>query len=148
VRVAGQFEREARAGGTALAIDVRPGTVVESDPEMLTIVLQNLVGNAVKYGGGGGEAGGTIHIGGTACDGGGGAVWVTDDGPGIARETVGRIFEAFARGEVRGQPGVGLGLAIASQAARLLAAELTVDSTLGAGSTFRLTLPPPTGAVR
>lgn len=48
------------------------------------------------------------------------------------------VFEAFKRGDVHGESGVGLGLAIASQAAKLLGGTLTVDSRVGVGSTFRL----------
>ncbi len=80
------------------------------------------------------SVGGTVRIG---CD--GESLWVSDEGPGIARETKKRIFEAFRLGKVHGQHGVGLGLAIASQAAKLLDAQLTVESELGVGSTFRLT---------
>jgi signal transduction histidine kinase len=68
-------------------------------------------------------------------------LWVSDEGPGIAPEQMGHIFEAFRRGEIYGQQGVGLGLAIASQAAKLLDAILSVESRLGVGTTFRLTLP-------
>ena len=52
-----------------------------------------------------------------------------------------RLFEAFQRGDTHGQAGVGLGLAIASQAAKLLGGPLTVESQVGVGSTFRLVLP-------
>jgi signal transduction histidine kinase len=137
LKVVGQFSREADAKGTSLAVQIRPGTMVESDGEMLSVVLQNLVGNGVKY-----SNGGTVRVGSNidaerACR----VVWVSDEGPGIAPEKMGHIFEAFRRGEVHGQHGVGLGLAIASQAAKLLGAELTVESELGAGSTFRLAVP-------
>lgn len=136
-RVAGQVARVAKEKGVMLSVEVRPGTVVESDEELLSLVLQNLVGNGAKF-----SKRGTVRIGsdgGTAI--GRGILWVSDEGPGIAPEQIGRIFEAFKRGEVHGQPGVGLGLAIASQAAKLLGAELTVESQVGAGSTFRLALP-------
>lgn len=66
---------------------------------------------------------------------------MADEGPGIAPEYLDRIFEAFGRGEALGQAGVGLGLAIASQAAKLLDAELTVESELGRGAIFSLILP-------
>lgn len=69
------------------------------------------------------------------------ALWVSDNGPGIAPETIGHIFEAFRRGDIHGQPGLGLGLAIVSQAAKLLGASLTLESKVGIGSTFRLELP-------
>ena len=68
-------------------------------------------------------------------------IWVSDDGYGIAPEKIGHIFEAFKRGEIHGQEGLGLGLAIASQAATLLGAHLTVESKPGVGTSFRLTLP-------
>lgn len=137
-RVAGQYAREADAKGVTLAVEVRPGTVVESDGELLSLVLQNLLGNGVKY-----SSGGTVRVG---CDREAGAgrrrvLWVSDEGPGIAPEAMGHLFEAFRRGEAHGQSGVGLGLAIASQAAKLLGAELTAESRAGAGSTFRLAVP-------
>ena len=69
------------------------------------------------------------------------ALSVSDEGPGIAPEHRGRLFEAYVRGETHGQAGVGLGLAIAFQAARLLGATLALESTAGVGSTFRLTIP-------
>jgi signal transduction histidine kinase len=110
--------------------------VVASDGELLSLVLQNLVGNGVKY-----SSGGTVRIGSDgAAEEGRPVIWVSDQGPGIAPEKIGHIFEAFKRGEVHGQRGVGLGLSIASQAAKHLGAELTVDSQLGIGSTFRLKL--------
>jgi signal transduction histidine kinase len=135
-KVAGQFSREADAKGVRLAIEVRPGTVVTSDRELLSLVLQNLVGNGVKYSSGGTvRVGSDVHIS-AGCQ----VLWVSDEGPGIAPEKMGNIFDAFKRSEVHGQRGVGLGLAIASQAAILLGAKLTVDSQLGIGSMFRLSL--------
>ncbi|MDB5296707.1 MAG: histidine kinase [Phycisphaerales bacterium] len=135
-RVASQFAHEATTRGTLVAVEVPPGTAVTSDGELIGVVLQNLLGNALKYGGGG-----TVRVGVDDADPAGVSVWVSDEGPGIAPDQLVRIFDAFRRGDVRGQSGVGLGLAIASQAAKLLGAELTVESALGAGSTFRLTLP-------
>ena len=70
------------------------------------------------------------------------SIRVTDDGPGIASDQVDRIFQAFRRGTMEGTSGVGLGLAISSRSAAMLGGTLTVDSRLGEGSTFTLTLPP------
>jgi signal transduction histidine kinase len=56
------------------------------------------------------------------------------------------IFEPFRRGEMHGQNGLGLRLAIAPRAAKMLNAELTVESKLGVGSTFRVAFAP--GSVR
>jgi signal transduction histidine kinase len=69
-------------------------------------------------------------------------LYVSDQGPGIAPDRVRTLFDAFTRGETHGQPGVGLGLNIASHAARLLGSDLQVESKPGEGSTFSLTLPP------
>ncbi len=134
--VAGQFSQEAEPKGVSLSVEVPPGTVVVSDGELLALILQNLVGNGVKF-----SSGGTVRIGcDGAADGGRPVIWVSDQGPGIGPEEISHIFEAFKRGEVHGQRGVGLGLSIASQAAKHLGAKLTVDSELGIGSTFRLKL--------
>src|SRR5580658_5376303 len=98
------------------SIDMRPGTVVESDGELLTLILQNLVGNGLKY-----INSGAVRVGfSVGTDPEGGTLWVSDDGPGIAPEMIGQIFEAFRRGDDHGQEGLGLGLAIVSQAANLL----------------------------
>jgi signal transduction histidine kinase len=104
---------------------------------LIGLVVQNLVGNAVKY-----SSTGMVRISATCGADGRCAISVSDEGPGIAVEHLNRIFDAFARGEMYGQGGVGLGLAIASQAAKLLGAELAVESAVGTGSAFRLVLPP------
>ncbi len=136
MKVSVQSAREAGAKDVALAVEVRPGTMVESDAELIGLVFQNLVGNSLKF-----SRRGTVRIG---CDDAHGrrALWVSDEGPGIAPEKMKHIFEAFRRGEVHGQRGVGLGLAIASQGAKLLNGELTVESKVGVGSTFRLAFAP------
>ena len=137
--LARQAGRGAEQKGLKLVVDVPPGATVESDRELITLVLQNLIGNAVKYSGRG-----TITVGATKRE---DPVWdgwdlsVTDQGPGIPPHHRERLFEAFARGETHGQPGVGLGLAIAAQAARLLGGRLSFESETGVGSTFRFSLP-------
>jgi len=67
-------------------------------------------------------------------------VTVSDQGPGIPPQQLAHIFVAFGRGDMRGEEGVGLGLAIAAEAARLLGAELRVESQVGVGSVFRIAL--------
>jgi signal transduction histidine kinase len=138
-RVARQFEPAAQGRGLTLVNRVEPGSFVASSPEMIALVLQNLVGNAVKY-----SSGGTIRIAGRRCGSSASPKWelsVTDPGPGIAADQLARIFEAFCRGPSPSGAGVGLGLAISAQAARLVGAELGVESRVGGGSTFCLRLP-------
>jgi signal transduction histidine kinase len=136
--VVAQAAGDAERKGLRLMVDVRPGALSCHERELVRLVLQNLVGNAIKF-----SSTGTVSIS-AAHHGGGEGQWslsVTDQGPGIAPEKLDSIFEAFRRGEVHGQDGVGLGLAIASHAAKLLGARLTVESKIGKGSTFTLALP-------
>jgi len=135
--IVSQFRQEATAKGVSLEIEIRPGAVIESDPQLLSLVLQNLVGNGVKY-----SSRGRVRVGfANETHQESAMIWVSDNGPGIAPENTGHIFDAFKRGDNHGQQGLGLGLAIASEAAQFLGANLTVESKLGIGTTFRLTLP-------
>jgi signal transduction histidine kinase len=106
--------------------------VIQSDEEWVRIVLQNLLGNAIKY-----STKGTVRIETDGCA----TIAVSDEGPGIAPEALDRIFAEFTRGDTHGQDGVGLGLAIASQAAKLLGGQLTVQSAIGRGTIFCLAFP-------
>lgn len=108
------------------------------DGTKLRTVLRNLIGNAAKYTDRG-EV--TLRVAGT-----GDAVRfaVTDTGPGIAPAHQETIFEPFRQidgSSTRAHGGVGLGLALARKLARLLGGDLVVQSAVGAGSTFTLTLP-------
>lgn len=75
------------------------------------------------------------------------AISVTDEGIGIARENLSRIFEAFVRIEQEGGqylfPGLGVGLTIAKFVVERQNGRLIVESTLGTGSTFTILLPQP-----
>jgi signal transduction histidine kinase len=138
-----QFDQQAQRKGVSIAVEIPPDATVTSDGELVRLVLQNLVGNALKY-----STRGTVRVRAVQQEDGRAGAWmlsVSDEGPGIAPEHLERIFEAFQRGEVHGQQGVGLGLAIASRAAKLLNAKLTVESKPGAGSTFRLAFRPESG---
>jgi heavy metal sensor kinase len=102
--------------------------------------LINLVDNAIKYT----PAGGTIHI--RASDTPAGpAIEVRDTGPGIAPDVRTRIFDRYDRGNSRsdGIGGSGLGLAIAKWAVEVNGGLLSLESSPGAGSVFRMTLTRP-----
>ena len=136
-RVASRFAGAAAAKGLRVEVDAPAELVAEGDDGLLTVVLQNLIGNAVKFAGRG-----VVRVRAARAKEGGVEVSVSDEGPGIAPEHVGRIFDLFERGETHEQDGVGLGLSIAARSAGLLGGELTVASTPGVGSTFTLRLPP------
>ena len=69
---------------------------------------------------------------------------MSDDGQGIPEDQIGRIFDRFTRGDAgltQRVGGTGLGLAISKSLVELHGGSIAVESTLGAGSTFRVRLP-------
>lgn len=111
-----------------------------ADGDRVRQVLLNLIMNAVKYVT---RSGGQITFGVTAMAN-AVAISVADNGPGIPAEKLGTIFDPFVQlpsGLTDRQGGVGLGLAISRDLARAMNGELTVESTVGAGSRFTLELP-------
>ena len=131
---------QARTKGLALAAAECPADLaVRADAEKLRQVLVNLLSNAVKFT----EPGGRIAVA-CAADGARVRIAVRDTGVGIAADQFGRIFEPFVQvraGLTRPHEGAGLGLAISRDLARGMAGDLTVESEIGVGSTFTVTLP-------
>jgi len=129
---------EAQAKGLSIDAITPSGAQIVSDRDLLMLVLHNLVGNAVKY-----SSRGKIQISADEAPdpARGWILSVSDQGPGIAPEHLQHLFEAFRRGDTHGQSGLGLGLSIASHAAKLLDGRMEIDSTVGKGSTFSLHLP-------
>ena len=111
---------------------------VLGDPERLRQIVMNLLANAIKYT----PPGGKIS---TQCSAHGDRVSITisDNGIGIAPSQLEAIFEPFVRAEsaISTDGGVGLGLAISRDLARTMRGDLAVDSALGVGSSFTLSLP-------
>ncbi|HEX5275508.1 MAG TPA: ATP-binding protein [Candidatus Rubrimentiphilum sp.] len=110
-----------------------------TDRRALRQILNNLIGNAVKY-----TEKGSIHIRVLRTENGSIAISVADTGIGIKSEDRARLFQAFEqldRSTTRRFEGVGLGLHLSRKLASLIRAELTVESEVGKGSTFTLTLP-------
>jgi signal transduction histidine kinase len=116
-----------------------PSLVAHADEERLRQILLNLISNAIKFTPGGGE----IRVG---CAGQASrvSISVSDSGPGIPADKLDRIFEPFVQlesGRTRTHDGAGLGLAISRDLARAMGGDISVESALGAGTTFVLTLP-------
>jgi len=113
--------------------------IVTADRHRLQQILVNLVGNAIKFT----PASRTIRVT-AATDGEMANIRVSDNGLGIPADRLQAIFEPFVQvndGHTRPHAGVGLGLAISRDLARAMGGDLTVESELGAGSTFYVTLP-------
>lgn len=115
--------------------------VVNTDQKLLHQILLNLLGNAVKYT----ERGHVRLQLRSSQTGEHDAVTfeVSDSGIGIAPEDHGRLFHAFSQLDQPGRPteGVGLGLYLSAKLAQTLGGAINFCSTLGAGSTFSVTLP-------
>jgi signal transduction histidine kinase len=127
-----------QAAATNCSVSVLPHPPVCGwwDEFRIEQVIVNLLTNALRYGGGQ-----PVEI---SVHGQGGRVRidVRDQGKGIAPGDIERIFDPYERGARNGEPkGLGLGLYISRQLAASHGGELTVESTLGAGSTFSLWLP-------
>ena len=108
--------------------------VLQADNLRLRQIVRNLVGNAAKY-----TVRGQITIT-TAQRGELITVAVRDTGPGIAETQQALVFVPFVKLDGR-SAGVGLGLDIARQLARLHGGDICLDSIVGQGSTFTLELP-------
>ena len=113
--------------------------IVLADRDKTQQILLNLVSNAIKFT----DTGGRIAV---NCDRAGAQVRinVTDTGRGIPTDKLAAIFDPFVQVNkhfTRDQEGVGLGLSISRDLARGMKGDLTVESVLGQGARFTLTLP-------
>jgi signal transduction histidine kinase len=114
--------------------------ILRIDDEKLRAVLQNLVNNAIKF-----TERGVIRVSARPCtESGGVEVEVADTGIGIPADKLDTIFGMFQQVDssvTRGYGGVGLGLYIAKNYLDLMGGRIRVDSELGKGTTFVVTLP-------
>ncbi len=130
-------ELAAQAKGQHLVLELE-NAMVEADPEKLRSIVDNLLGNAVKFTPGGG----TITV--RACaEGREAIIEVIDTGPGVPAEESESIFDSFFRGRAKASgriEGTGLGLAIAREFAEAHGGRISVVSGTRGGH-FRVTLP-------
>ncbi len=129
---------QAKEFGIAVTSNCTPALLALADRNRLRQVLINLLSNAIKYN----RAGGSVTL---TCGRAKGRlrVSVADTGYGIAPELRDRLFTPFDRlgAEVRGIEGTGLGLALSKSLAEAMGGDLSVKSTEGEGSIFRVDLP-------
>lgn len=109
--------------------------MMTTDVAKLTEIVNNLMQNAVKF-----TLQGTITLGYDQPDAHHVRIWVADTGKGIGIDDQQRIFERFVKVD-EFVPGVGLGLTVARSHTESLGGQIGVESTLGEGSTFWVTLP-------
>jgi two-component system OmpR family sensor kinase len=132
----------AGAKGIDLGLSSASASTVSGDADALRTLISNLVDNAIRYT----PAGGKVDVA-LGNDGGGVALTVRDNGPGIAAEDRERVFDRFYRGSgAGGIRGSGLGLAIVKRIAERHFADLTLAPGIdgnGLGVTVRFTQPVP-----
>ncbi len=139
--MAGMFELQAAAKGLGFRFEASGNLpeLVRADEKRVRQILINLLGNAIKFTSQGQVTFRLRHAREMAH------IDIEDTGPGMREEELAQIFEPFARGATAGQsaegtPGAGLGLTIAKMLTDLMGGEMTVDSTPGKGSAFRIRL--------
>ncbi|HUR90725.1 MAG TPA: phosphate regulon sensor histidine kinase PhoR [Ramlibacter sp.] len=143
-----QCEQEARSLSGVLSpgrpqefhFDAAPGIEVSGSPSEWQSAMSNLLSNAVRYT----PRGGRIEVRWQVLRDGRAEFSVKDSGPGVAPEHVARLTERFYRvdrSRSRETGGTGLGLAIVKHVVNRHGAELGIESAVGAGSTFTITLP-------
>lgn len=138
---------EIEAAKKQLSVDYRfefdPEHVFLGDPHKVKQILLNLTDNAVKF-----TTSGSVELIATELPGNQGKVWiefhVNDNGPGIEKEQVSRVFDAFHQADLssgKQHGGLGIGLALAKSLTTILGGEITVVSRVNHGSSFRVRLP-------
>ena len=136
--IASLFELEAQAKGLAFHYheDNALPAVVRADEKRVRQILINLLGNAIKFTTQGQVSLRIRYAREMAL------IAIEDSGPGLSAEQQARIFEPFTRANAPGvaAPGAGLGLTIAKMLTDLMGGELSLSSTPGAGSVFKVKL--------
>ena len=120
--------------GVELICDIPyPTCIIRSEKNRLTQVLSNLLSNAAKF-----TSKGSITMGYRVTEG-ELSFYVTDTGKGIEKENLEQVFERFTKFDSF-VPGTGLGLSICQLIVHKLGGQISVESEIGKGSTFRFTI--------
>jgi two-component system phosphate regulon sensor histidine kinase PhoR len=144
--VVGGYAERAEERRIRLETELRPDVAIRGDRAQLGLLLSNLVDNALRYT----HAKGTVCVRLDAAEG-RAVLRVADTGEGIPASELPRVFERFYRvdkARARQTGGTGLGLAIVRHIAEAHGGAVLVDSELGRGTTFTVSLPvagPPAG---
>jgi CheY-like chemotaxis protein len=127
----------AAAASVIVAADVSPGLrPLKADEDRLHDVLENLIGNAVKFT----HPGGSITVGANPL-GEEILLWVKDSGAGIAAEQLPHIFDRFWQAQKTERRGIGLGLSICKAIVEAHGGRIWAESAVGVGTTIFFTIP-------
>jgi signal transduction histidine kinase/ActR/RegA family two-component response regulator len=127
----------AASSSVILATDLSPELPsIDADEERILEVLENLLGNALKFT----PASGTVTVG-ASTRGGDVVIWVRDTGPGIPPEQLPHLFDRFWQGTRGDRRGAGLGLTICRAIVEAHGGRIWAESNLGEGTTVSFTVP-------
>lgn len=127
-----QYENIWETAGIEIDTDMEENVIVKADSELLSLVWNNLISNAFKFT----PDGGTVSLS-LFTEDPYAVVKVTDTGCGMTPEVGRHIFEKFYQGDTsHSAQGNGLGLALVKRVVDILHGEISVESTVGIGSTF------------
>ena len=122
-----------------VAIDVQAGLMINADPAMLTVAMQNLIGNTWKYSGKAPHA--HVQIGSETLEDGLVCIFVRDNGPGFDMAYADKLFEVYERLHQETEfPGTGIGLANVKRVVECHGGRIWAEALPGQGATFRFTL--------
>lgn len=132
-----QYENVWEKSNISIDTDIEDGVYIKADSELLSLVWNNLLSNAFKFT----PDGGTVSLNLSAnpdCV----TVQVIDTGCGMTAEVGEHIFEKFYQGDTsHATQGNGLGLALVKRVMDIISGEISVESTLGSGTTFTVRIP-------
>jgi signal transduction histidine kinase len=134
-------EDEATARGVSLVAQVAPGILTVADGPRLLRAMSGLIGNAIAFS----PSGSVVNLRMLKADDGGLVVSVTDTGFGMSKAELSRVFAPYGvsnEGDARSPAGLGLGLYVAREVARLHGGDLVLVSQVGVGTEARFILPP------
>lgn len=133
------LEMQAKAKEIKLVTDIDPNLAITGDYDTISTVIRNLTSNAIKFSNTGGvvsinasQSNGTVRLS------------VTDTGVGISPENIGKLFkieDSFSTKGTSQEAGTGLGLIVCKEFIEKNGGYILVDSTLGQGTTFTITIP-------